>query len=82
MAELKLIKNNSKNNNAKYWRMQHNKLLAHMGVWAQQLVSIGKCPPNIMPQDIAELYVESGERILDILKMLKQEQKYDLKRLR
>ena len=82
MTELELIKNNSKNNNTKYWRMQHNKLLAQMGVWAQQLVSIGKCPPNIMPQDIAELYVESGERILDILKMLKQEQKYDLKRLR
>ena len=35
-----------------------------------------------MPQDIAELYVESGERILDILKTLKQEQKYDLKRIR
>lgn len=82
MTELKLIKNNSKNNNTKHWRMQHNKLLAQMGVWAQQLVSIGKCPPNIMPQDIAELYVESGEHILDILKMLKQEQKYELKRIR
>lgn len=82
MVELKLIKNNSKNNNAKYWRMQHDKLLAQMSVWAEQLVNIGKCPPNIMPQDIAELYVESGERILDILKMLKQEQKYDLKRIR
>ena len=80
--ELTLIKNNSKSNNAKYWRIQNDKLLAQMSVWAQRLVSIGKCPPNIMPQDIAELYVESGERILDTLKMLKQEQKYDLKRLR
>lgn len=82
MVELKLIKNNSKNNNAKYWRIQHDKLLAQINVLAEQLVYIGKCPPNIMPQDIAELYVESGKRILDILKMLKQEQKYDLKRLR
>lgn len=82
MVELKLIKNNSKNNNAKYWRIQHDKLLAQISVLAERLVYIGKCPPNIMPQDIAELYVESGERILDILKMLKQEQKYDLKRIR
>lgn len=62
--------------------MQHNKLLAQMIVWAQRLVSIGKCPPNIMSQDIADLYTESGMRILDILKTLKQEQKYELKRIR
>lgn len=80
--ELTLIKNNSKSNNAKYWRMQHDKLLAQISVLAEQLVYIGKCPPNIMPQDVAELYVESGEHILDILKMLKQEQKYGFKRLR
>lgn len=82
MMGLILIKNNSKNNNAKYWRVQHDKLLAQMMVWAERLVDIGKCPPNIMPQDIADLYVESGMRILDILKTLKQEQKYELKRIR
>lgn len=82
MTELTLIKNNKKSNNEKYWRIQHDKLLAQISVLAEQLVYIGKCPPNIMPQDIAELYVESGERILDILKTLKQEQKYELKRIR
>lgn len=82
MTKLTLIKNDKKSDNEKYWRIQHDKLLAQMMVWAERLVYIGKCPPNIMPQDIAELYVESGERILDILKTLKQEQKYELKRIR
>ena len=82
MVELKLIKNNKKSNNEKYWRMQHDKLLAQMSAWAERLVDIGKCPPNIMSQDIADLYLESGMRILDILKTLKQEQKYELKRIR
>lgn len=82
MVELKLIKNNKKSNNEKYWRMQHDKLLAQMSVWAGRLIDIGKCPPNIMSQDTADLYAESGMRILDILKTLKQEQKYELKRIR
>lgn len=82
MTELKLIKNNNKNNNAKYWRIQHDKLLAQISVLAERLVYIGKCPPNIMSQDTADLYAESGMRILDILKTLKQEQKYELKRIR